>query len=1402
MVAIFPSRLPTITFLPYFLAGLAILLFGYVPLNAQTSPIQFERIGPMQGLTRANVTDIYKDVHGYVWFGNFGNFRYDGQEVKSYPDGDAMAVRTGEMLADSWGKEPDSLYYYDPHRDTFINNYPSGVDPYGYWVASWRIGNCFRCFIKDETENLWYGRTGDGLFVYQPATKSYLNLRHRENISTSLSSDEVSSIIRDKEDRIWVGTWDAGLNLWVKDSTFMHFRYDAGNPNSLSSDSITLLMEDNGGIIWIGTLQGLNRLDTSTGKISRISFPEKMDRLVGQIFIDSRGWLWIATKRDGVITYDPEEERFNRFFLDEGGQPIMPHISSHTFTIVEDHQKRIWLGTEGSGVYIYDPGTGQLTNHQFDPRSPESLSDNTVRYMMKDNHDRIWIGTFNGVNVYDPNAKVFKHFESDKKGRVYFNSAAKYSGAEDLKGNIWIASGGGGLIRFDPRTENLSRVLKERVNVVEVDRKGNIWISQTSSLSVFEPSSNQVALKYRMHWTEAFYEDFEGRMWVGGAEGLLEFSSADSEPVLHRWDALEGYQKHWRILPIGMAKGCSGNLWMGSLSTGLLKINLEERTIKSFAPDIGNPQSIAGNLVMKPVFDKDCNLWLSLPGKGLSMLAFDQRYAPEPAFLNWNTKNSNLPDNGINRVVIDQQERIWVSSATAVSLFDRSENIFHPYTAKNGMKTLPNGMTLSRNGRIYVHGINGIGYFHPARLAVNQHKPPVYLTDIQINGQSLPLRGSSGDTLDFPSPLTKSVIDFTEEIQLTYRQNDIRLEFVALNYTAPELNQFRYRLIGHKDAWYSTDAGSLYANFTNLDPGTYTFHVQAANNDGKWNRAGATLKIIITPPWWATCWAYAGYGVLALALVTGIYRFQLRRRLALAEADRLRELDTFKTRFYTNITHEFRTPLTVILGLADQLGNQVSEHAKEKLKMIRRNGRQLLGLVNEMLDLSKLESGHLNLDLKQGDVIAYLKYIIESFHSLAEGKRIRLHFLSDLDEFYMDYDAERIAQVFSNLLSNAIKFTPEGKDVYVSVQSIEEASSQLQIEVKDTGKGIPKEEIVKIFDRFYQVPDSPAYSLGPQHGSGTGIGLPLAKELINLMGGEIQVRSYPGKGSVFTVVLPVTRSQKAAVPLPDNLPALQADTALSRVASSAEKPEAPQLLLVEDNPDLIKYLSDTLRPAYNLSVAHDGRQGIDMALELIPDIIITDVMMPEKDGFALCHSLKNDMRTSHIPIIMLTAKADAASRIHGLKTGADAYLAKPFRPEELRVRLKKLIELRRKLQLKYNTIEGLPAKNEDYLSPDDRFMLQLHELLEANLSDEDFSIEDFSRSMGISRMQLHRKLTALTGLSASHYIRKFRLEKACTLLRTTRHSVSEIAHQVGFRYPSYFSKVFTEKFGKSPTEFR
>ncbi len=706
-------------------------------------------------------------------------------------------------------------------------------------------------------------------------------------------------------------------------------------------------------------------------------------------------------------------------------------------------------------------------------------------------------------------------------------------------------------------------------------------------------------------------------------------------------------------------------------------------------------------------------------------------------------------------------------------------------------------------------GASGIIIFHPDSIKNNPTVPPVYITGFSVANTPVPIKQDS--------ILRKNII-LADTIFLQYNQNDFSFEFAALDYTAPKSNQYKYRLEGLEEHWIEAGNRNV-AYYTNIDPGEYRFHVLGSNNDGVWNDQGASILVIISPPWWNTTWAYTGYVLFFVSLLYTARRYELNRQrhkhlaeMEHREAENLKEVDKIKTRFFANISHEFRTPLTLIEGpLKQLLSGEYKGSAHELYEMMLRNTRRLQRLVNQLLDLAKIESHEMKLRVRYGDISKVVKSIAAAFESTALRKKISFNVRMQDDRVVGWCDADALEKILNNLLSNAFKFTAERGSVTLTLTPVPfsvngSGEKGVRVSVTDTGIGIPSDQTEKIFDRFYQVD-----ATHTREQEGTGIGLSLVKELVELHKGNIAVQSEVGKGTTFTVHLPISQEKYTEHEITSEPIVTDINTVLYDEPSFEEEPHTldetgsnnslSSLLIIEDNTDMRRYIRSHTEEQFSVTETANGEEGIVKAIEIIPDILISDVMMPKMDGFEVCKRLKSDHRTSHIPIILLTAKAGHEHKVEGLETGADEYLVKPFDAKELLVRLRNLQEQRKKmrehLQRELTSIPGATHLQ----SADDRFLKKVFGIIGQNFSNADFDIQTLAEESAMSRMQLHRKIKALTGYAPGELLRNFRLRRAADMLKQRTGNVSEIAYEVGYNNLSHFAVQFREKFGVNPSEY-
>ena len=715
---------------------------------------------------------------------------------------------------------------------------------------------------------------------------------------------------------------------------------------------------------------------------------------------------------------------------------------------------------------------------------------------------------------------------------------------------------------------------------------------------------------------------------------------------------------------------------------------------------------------------------------------------------------------------------------------------------------------------MFFGGIKGLNYFYPNEIKDNPYVPKIALTNLKLGDHYISIKDENS--------VLKRTFSETDELVLSYTEDVITFEFTSLDYSAPNKNRYAYKLENFNEDWiYSGSLRS--ATYTHLPFGEYVFRVKGSNNDGVWNEEGITLNLIITPPWWSRWWTYIIYSFLFLSILYIIRRYELNRlklknqlKVEKIEIDTLRNLDQLKSHFFANISHEFRTPLTLILGQIESvLSSNIETKEKGKLQVATRNARRLLTLINQLLDLSKLEAGSMELNAGQHNIVSFLKSLFYSFESLADNQKITLRFENQLENIPVVFDPDKMEKVFYNLISNAFKFTSAQGEIKVSLKIIE--PSKVEICVKDTGIGIPADRISHIFDRFYQIDSS-----STREQEGTGIGLALTKELVELHRGKICVKSELNEGTVFIIHLPLgelktnkelspekSTNYSTFVDIPDDNETeliLNDEHWELNISNSDTKilvtGQNEIVLIAEDNADVRAYIREQLENDYKILEAKNGEEGFSIAQNEIPDLIISDVMMPKKDGYQFCKEIRNDEKTSHIPIIMLTAKAGLDDKIEGLETGVDAYLTKPFSARELRVRVKNLIYQRKQLRKRFSKSIILKPSDVSAVSVDQIFLEKTIRTIEKHFEDEQFGVEKLADEMNMSVSQLNRKLNALVDQPPGQLIRSFRLQRAADLLKQNAGTVAEICYRVGFNDQAYFSRAFKKQFGTSPSEYK
>jgi signal transduction histidine kinase/ligand-binding sensor domain-containing protein/DNA-binding response OmpR family regulator len=1229
----------------------------------------------------------------------------------------------------------------------------------------------------DSDGNIWFGHSR-GVDKFNPSTEIFTHYILNPEKPVEDWSNHVLSLLEDKNGTLWIGT-GSGLYFFNKaKKIFRLIQHNPKDPHSISSNSVNAIYQDRNGTLWFGTGRGLNKYDVVSKSFTRYLFPPDYPYGILSIYQDAGGILWLGTGC-GVVKYYPETGKYILYENEPGNKKSL--ANNIVLSICEDRSGQLWISTK-KGVDIFDKNSETFTHNMHDDQKPGRINSNDIGKIIFDLSGVIWISTYDGgINKYTPPNPAIRYYSPDDGISTMFPIVDIM---ENKNGKLWIGTDRG-ILKFDPEIGSFERFAADKnVYLLLVDAQGSIWFSaRNENLCKIDQSGNITRFRDPSGaefpgWVSAMCNSSDGNIWVGTGNGGVY----TLDPVSGKFDIL--YQStHWIETVYEDTKGF---FWIGTQESGIVLYDPSQKKFSYYSHIPEDTLSLSSNSITHIREDQEGNIFIVT---GHTLNRFNRNAG---RFERFGGKNG-FPDNIFN-VVFDKKNNLWISIIGKGTVkYDWQNNQFSKYFYWRGLGYL------AKSEKLYYHTREGLICFHPDSLKNNPLLPPVVFTSIRVFEKPVPIR---------------------KLIQLSYNENFISFEFAALNFIEPESNLYAYKMEGVDKEWVNSGT-RRFASYPNLDPGTYIFRLKGSNNDGVWNKQAASITIIISPPFWKTWWAYLIYFVVLMISLWGIRRYELNRisyknqvEIDRAILNEKAETEKIKSRFFANISHEFRTPLTLILGPAEKIISNTSEDVVKDAGIIRRNSRRLLQLVNQLLDLSRLEAGKLKLEASVGNIVSFVKGAALSFESLAESKDITLQIIPEKDFIELYFDKDKMMKILINLLSNAFKFTPEEGIISVSIREIKGVGNikDVEIKIRDTGIGIPSVEIPKLFDRFYQV-DS---SFTKEH-EGTGIGLALTKELVELHHGKISAESLTGTENTnwteFTITLPSGNSHLKneaiimfeetdvnTISLPEiSITGFPPQNNLPIIKEQMQ--EKPILLIVEDNYDMRQYIKGSLDNKYLIEEAVNGEQGLRKAEKTIPDLIISDMMMPKMDGNELTRILKSNEKTSHIPVILLTARSGHENKLAGLETGADDYLTKPFDLRELHVRIENLIKIRRKLQEKFRKLENvLNISGGKGISLDEQFIIKVMDVIDKHISDENFSIEEFGSEVGMSRTQFHRKIRAVTGKPASMFLRSVRLARAKKMIEEQRGNISEIAYSVGFSSPSYFTKCYREEFGHSPTK--
>ncbi len=1341
-----------------------ILLFPFLsfcqPAQYFENPII---LNSSRGLSVGTVNSVAVDKNGFLWIGGSdGLQRYDGHYFKKYRHDQQDSL---SLIADN------------------IKHLNYDEDNHQLWITTWK--------------------TGGGLGVLNLDTETFKNYPYNLDKPGGITGDNQLWSYKDKFSNFWVASKGKGLAKYLSGTDSFHpYTYEP-LPAEINLDffrvnTFTCYSQDpfNDSLLWLGSPLGLNKFNVVTNEFT--FFPllspveKKLSSLTAIHHQDNQ--VYAGTLFDGLFRFDLVTEQF--FKCHFAGHPEQKGSFIKTiYSVAAKSEHRLWLKTK-AGLVEYDTEQQQMVD--FKPNEPDNKKIYGVDFIDKKGRAFVWKG--GSIFIYDPMRQQVKPYTNLPKNKD-FNFITRSIIEDEKTGKLWIAPQmSKGLHRVDINNNTWETFpppkgyFKNKKTFGGWDllktKKSELLVSDGDTIYQFLEKENKLVAwdiqpKLKIGAFRKMLEDRNGNIWVGTKdEGIFKVDPIN-KTVRHYLSELMNEEKKTTGDMWHLVEDRNGNIWF--TGRGYSVYDIRQDTFYLFPYFYPEKKEIYHMSSMG--IDGNGNVWIAalhgFYGGAVGEIGITDANHPEKGVIEYIGKNNGLKSKEINGIYLDKKKNMWLVSWHLEKVSSDKKNIkFYPYSYF-GQGEFSHIIGLS-NGNVAVGYRQGVGIIDLDSLVVYEEVASPYVQNFKVFDQDVNLP---------TGPFKKT------EVHLKSNENFFSLEISALNPSFFGSLEFQYKLEGIDPDWVNPGKRK-YVAYTNVGNGSYTFKLKAKIEDGDWNETPYELSIHIAAPWYKTWWAISLWAILFFGIAYFIYRTQFLQKQAQRETDRLKELDEFKTRFYANITHEFRTPLTVISGMTDELKENYKKDTDIKINLIKKNSEGLLLLVNQMLDLSKLQAGKAENKLQQSDIIIYLKYLVEAHASFAKMKNVGLQFYSEEEELFMDFDAKKMEKVLNNIISNAIKFTPDyGKILVVAKQFKLYENPFLEIKIKDTGIGISKEQLPYIFDRFHQA--------NPIHeNQGSGIGLALAKELVGVMDGEIKVESELDKGTVFNLHFPIKNNAPVisinvgSVPSPADI---GADVLKNE---NTEQPpvlngDLPILLIIEDNSDVVYYLKTCLENNYQIFNSGNGKAGIEKAQEVLPDIIISDVMMPEMDGFEVCKILKTDERTDHIPIILLTAKATTEDKLMGLQYGADAYLTKPFEKEELLVRLEKLREVRKKLQLKYSG--ELISENSEIRTSEnkeDLFIEKAEKIILEHLEDEGFSIHQLSRKLLLSRSQAHRKIKALTGMSPAIYIRHIRLQKAKELLASKDLTISEVAYQVGFKTPVYFSQVFKEVVGVSASEWR
>jgi signal transduction histidine kinase/ligand-binding sensor domain-containing protein/AraC-like DNA-binding protein len=1312
----------------------------------------------LDGLSHNTVFDITQDTEGFIW------------------------IATGEGLS-----RYDSYGFHQYYSDDGVTSIPS---------------NEVRALFVSSSGLLYVG-TSTGLAVYNHEADAFTHILFQNN-----HIGLVRQIIETSSGKILV----AVLNNYV-------FEFDE---NSLTLkpfpmlDNMLGIEEDNQGNLWGYRRFRLFQFDPNgnllnTFFVDRNGLPNYIPTAISALHVTTDGQIMIGTYGDGPLLYVPENDTFIQCFLKT---KETPHPMLFVRDIIEDQYGHFWIGTE-NGLFIYNmnDGTYEHFKQSFDPFI-NSINDNAIYKVFRSRENIMWLGTyFGGINYHKPFDTGFRNIRpSVHPGGLKGKALSEIITGPD--GNLWIATEDAGIAIFDRAQGTFNHILNEsddfslsgsnNVHSLTVDRNGKVWAGNfLRGVSVIDPKTSK-SKNYRVNpgdptslinsFVFSIFYDSDNVIWIGTMNGIDHFDEKNEHFIRFRHDIFQN------VFIYDIFEDSERQIWICSNGSGIYRYNKDTGDVDHFhsKSDIG----LSSDLIVSHQIDSQGRIWFGSRDAGL--FVFNEE---DTTFSNINMSDG-LPNNCIYGILEDNNNNLWLSSNKGITKYNYESGDIQNFTVTHGLVGKQfnyKSAYKTDDGWMYFGAVNGLCYFHPNKLLSNNFKPELHFINFRLFNEIVcPSK---------ESVLSKN-INHTEKIVLKHNQNVFSFDFIAINYYSESENNFHYYMQGIENDWNFV-GNSRTANYTGLPPGNYIFRAKATNIDNVPSELYRSIEIIILPPFWKTNLAY----VIYLIIIFGIFYLTFRI-LEIRQKDRIelqiekieREnaiaLHQHKLNFFTYISHELKTPLTLIIASVDSLlsNEGISDEINKKIIAVKQNAIKLKFLIRQLLEFRKIESDHAVVKNQRFDVVEYLKDAFQAYIPLFDKKSITASFTSSVEELFISFDPDKLEKIVTNLLSNAFKYTPEKGSIELNFKTPEDSSQKIMtIFVKDTGIGIPADRIGRVFDLFYKEEKS-----NPEL-DGTGIGLAFTKSLIKLLNGHISVESEPGKGSTFRVELPYLEVEKTEID--SSIPVLSKRDVLTNdlltvlpengiTTTTTQVVKDYEILFVEDNKDLLGFLSEHFKKTYKVVIAENGIKALDYLKNNTPDLVVTDVMMPEMDGIELCKEIKTNFNTCHIPVFMLSAKSSVEARLEGLGVGADAYIPKPFLLSEIELQIRNVLNSKMNLKKHFLQFGNFDIKN-TLNNRDQQFVEKVVEFIHENMDNQDLDVGYIVSEMGISRTLLHTKLKQILDLCTTEVINMVRLKEAKKLLHNNEElTVSEIAYRVGFNDPNYFSRTFKKFFRSSPSNFR